>query len=199
MGRAAQLAWKLLLGGAGAVACATVGEGRAQTSHAATQVSRDASLEAPHDAAAVDAQGPEDAVPDNPADAGAADAGPAARTRNLVPIYSATVPVITLKVFFAPHSTTITETGKSVLDAVAVTMKHKPFRIDVEGHASKDEGRAANRLARTRAEKVRDWLVKLGVAKERMTVSSHGYEQPISSEDKGNRCVRFIITAGATQ
>ena len=77
----------------------------------------------------------------------------------------------------------------------------KSTKIMVEGHA---DSRGTNEynlaLGERRADAVRDYLVSLGLANERITIVSKGEEQPACSEEteacwQQNRRGHFIITA----
>jgi len=77
----------------------------------------------------------------------------------------------------------------------------KSTKIMVEGHA---DSRGTNEynlaLGERRADAVRDYLVSLGLANDRITIVSKGEEQPACSEEteacwQQNRRGRFIVTA----
>lgn len=190
LGRAAQLAWKLVLGGAGAIACGASQEAPHASPPIATPT-RDGGVDASKPAAVTDA-GP------NVADAAdASDAEPP--RRNLVAIYGDTMIAITQQIHFRPHSTHMAPSADATLEAVAETLKKNPrIRVEIQGHADASEGGAAVWLGAQRARIVRDKLVELGVAKDHLTVKSYGATRPVAPPDAHkpdvNRRVQFVVT-----
>ena len=105
-------------------------------------------------------------------------------------------------VLFGYDSVALNETARALLQ------KHMEFlkrwastKIMVEGHA---DSRGTNEynlaLAENRADAVRDYLVGLGLANDRVTVVSKGEEQPFCKEEaeacwQQNRVGFFIFTA----
>jgi peptidoglycan-associated lipoprotein len=73
-------------------------------------------------------------------------------------------------------------------------------RVQVEGHA---DARGTNEynlaLGERRANAVRDYMVGLGIAADRITIVSRGEESPVCTEDteachQNNRRGRFVVT-----
>ncbi|HEX6976306.1 MAG TPA: OmpA family protein [Vicinamibacterales bacterium] len=105
-------------------------------------------------------------------------------------------------VFFAYDSQTLSDEGRAALQKNLDWMKRwTSTKVMVEGHA---DNRGTNEynlaLGERRAAAVRDYLVSLGLANDRITIVSKGEEQPFCSEDtescwQENRRGHFIITA----
>jgi peptidoglycan-associated lipoprotein len=104
-------------------------------------------------------------------------------------------------VFFAYDSIEIAEPQRASLQKNAAFMKQRQsVRILIEGHA---DSRGTNEynlaLGERRADAVRDYMVSLGVAAERITIVSKGEEQPFCREEtetcwQENRRGHFIVT-----
>ena len=101
------------------------------------------------------------------------------------------------------------ETGKAtikpksypLLDEIAQTFKENPdYIIEVQGHTDNTGNEDANlKLSQNRADAVLEYLVKRGVAKERMSAFGFGQERPIADNKtkagrQKNRRVEFKIT-----
>ncbi len=105
-------------------------------------------------------------------------------------------------VFFAYDSVELSEQSRASLQKNAEFMKRRATaRILIEGHA---DSRGTNEynlaLGERRADAVRDYMVSLGVADERVTIVSKGEEQPFCREEtegcwQQNRRGHFIVTA----
>jgi peptidoglycan-associated lipoprotein len=105
-------------------------------------------------------------------------------------------------VFFGLDATDLAEEARAILQKNSVWLKRWPStRVVVEGHA---DNRGTNEynlaLGERRADAVRDYLVGLGIATDRVNVVSKGEEQPFCSEEtescwQQNRRGHFIITA----
>jgi peptidoglycan-associated lipoprotein len=105
-------------------------------------------------------------------------------------------------VFFAFDSTVIDDKGRGALQTNAEFLKRRPStRILIEGHA---DNRGTNEynlaLGERRAQAVRDYLVGLGIAADRIQMVTKGEEQPFCHEDteacwQQNRRGHFIFTA----
>jgi OOP family OmpA-OmpF porin len=100
------------------------------------------------------------------------------------------------------HNSTELETDSFVLlDEVATVLNQNPelVRVEIQGHTDNRGVPAANRaLSQARADAVRDYLVKAGVAAERITARGYGDSRPLvpNLTDKNrarNRRVEFII------
>lgn len=105
-------------------------------------------------------------------------------------------------VFFSYDQVELTEPSRASLQKNMAFLKRWPStRIMVEGHA---DSRGTNEynlaLAERRAASVRDYLVSLGLASDRVTMVSKGEEQPFCREEteacwQQNRVGHFIFTA----
>ena len=103
---------------------------------------------------------------------------------------------------FGYDSTDLTAEARGLLQKDVEWMKKwTTTKVMVEGHA---DSRGTNEynlaLGERRADAVRDYLVSLGVAENRITIVSKGEEQPFCSEETAacwqqNRRGHFIITA----
>jgi peptidoglycan-associated lipoprotein len=105
-------------------------------------------------------------------------------------------------VLFAYDSVDLNETARTLLQKHMEFLKRWPTtKIVIEGHA---DSRGTNEynlaLGENRADAVRDYLVGLGLANDRVTVVSKGEEQPFCREEtescwQQNRVGFFIFTA----
>lgn len=105
-------------------------------------------------------------------------------------------------VLFGYDSVELNETARALLQKHMEFLKRWPTtKIVVEGHG---DSRGTNEynlaLGENRADAVRDYLVGLGLANDRVTVVSKGEEQPFCSEEteacwQQNRVGYFIFTA----
>jgi peptidoglycan-associated lipoprotein len=105
-------------------------------------------------------------------------------------------------VFFSLDSTDLGEEARGLLQKNVEWMKKwTTTKVMVEGHA---DSRGTNEynlaLGERRADAVRDYLVSLGLAADRLTIVSKGEEQPSCSEEteacwQQNRRGHFVITA----
>jgi peptidoglycan-associated lipoprotein len=104
--------------------------------------------------------------------------------------------------YFAYDASDLTEEARGILQRDVEWMKKwTSTKVMVEGHA---DSRGTNEynlaLGERRADTVRDYLVSLGVATDRITIVSKGEEQPVCSDEsegcwQQNRRGHFIITA----
>jgi peptidoglycan-associated lipoprotein len=107
-------------------------------------------------------------------------------------------------VFFAYDSIELSDEARGTLQKnVEFLKKWSAMKVMVEGHA---DSRGTNEynlaLAERRSAVVRDYVMGLSVAKERITTVSKGEEQPFCREEseacwQQNRRGHFIFTAGA--
>jgi peptidoglycan-associated lipoprotein len=105
-------------------------------------------------------------------------------------------------VYFDYDSVVIKDEGKAAIQKNAEFLKGRStVKVLIEGHA---DSRGTNEynlaLAERRADAVRDYLVSLGVANDRVTIVSKGEEQPFCKEETDacwakNRVGFFIATA----
>ena len=105
-------------------------------------------------------------------------------------------------VYFGYNSSTLSSTTRDLLDANATYLQSNPtVDVQVEGHADERGGVQYNlALGEKRARNVKDYLVSMGVAKNRITTISYGKERPVSFGHDGsswdkNRRGNFVITA----
>jgi peptidoglycan-associated lipoprotein len=105
-------------------------------------------------------------------------------------------------VFFDLDKSDIREDGKSALQKDADWMKKwTSTQTSVEGHCDARGSSEYNlSLGSRRANAVKDYLVSLGIAANRVTIVSKGKEQPFCSEEsescwQQNRRGHFVITA----
>lgn len=85
------------------------------------------------------------------------------------------------RVFFAPNSAELSDTGRVTLDGQAAWLKRfPPYRIVIEGHADEPGSAAANLdLGRRRAAAVEAYLVRRGVGAARLKTVSFGNTRPV--------------------
>jgi uncharacterized repeat protein (TIGR01451 family)/MYXO-CTERM domain-containing protein len=101
---------------------------------------------------------------------------------------------------FATRSTAINKRSFRVLDAAALVLKnHKEMRIEIEGHTDDRGSDAFNqKLSEGRANAVKTYFIKKGVAAARLSAKGYGEAQPIGENatpaGRGkNRRVEFVI------
>jgi len=104
-------------------------------------------------------------------------------------------------VFFDTNRATIKPMSFALLNDVAQAMKDNPkIKVEVQGHTDSQGNDAFNlKLSQRRAESVRTYLVKKGVAKDRMLPKGYGENVPIADNRTAdgraqNRRVEFVIT-----
>lgn len=105
------------------------------------------------------------------------------------------------KVYFDTSKTTIKPTSFGLLDEVAQVLVANPQvkKVLIEGHTDNTGAAAFNtKLSQGRAEAVREYLVKKGVAADRLAAKGYGPTRPIGDNKtaKGreeNRRVEFMI------
>jgi peptidoglycan-associated lipoprotein len=104
--------------------------------------------------------------------------------------------------FFGLDSTELNDAARTALQKNVEWMKRwATTKVMVEGHA---DSRGTNEynlaLGERRADAVRDYIVSLGLANDRLTIVSKGEEQPFCSDEneacwQQNRRGHFTITA----
>jgi len=106
-------------------------------------------------------------------------------------------------VFFEYQKDEIRDEGRAILQRDAQWLQKWPqTRISIDGHCD-ERGTAEYNLAlgSRRAEKVRDYLVTLGIPSARLSVKSYGREAPFCTDNNGETCWsqnrrdHFVITA----
>lgn len=104
---------------------------------------------------------------------------------------------------FYPNSARFDETGTVLLDrAYAILAKNERLRVEIAGHTSAEGSAKANMaLSLARAEAVRDYLIKRGIAPERLRAQGYGADQPQGDNETvdgriKNRRIEFRILKG---
>lgn len=105
-------------------------------------------------------------------------------------------------VYFDTNKATIKPVSFSLLNEVAQALKDNPkIKVEVGGHTDSQANDAFNlKLSQRRAESVRTYLIKQGIASDRMSAKGYGEEVPIADNRTAtgraeNRRVEFVITA----
>ncbi|MBD67002.1 MAG: peptidoglycan-associated lipoprotein [Halobacteriovoraceae bacterium] len=105
-------------------------------------------------------------------------------------------------IYFDFNSSALTSAAKATLSENAEYLKmNEAVTIEVEGHADERGGVQYNlALGEKRANRVKDYLVGLGVASDRITTVSYGKDRPVAyGHDEEawskNRRANFVITA----
>ena len=109
------------------------------------------------------------------------------------------------KVYFETNKADLKTTSFELLDAVATVMRAHPevLKIEVQGHSDERGDADYNReLSDRRAATVRTYLVKQGVAPDRLVSKGYGESRPVVSKSNEaawskNRRVEFVILARA--
>lgn len=105
------------------------------------------------------------------------------------------------RVYFDTAKTTIKPASFGLLDEIAQVLNQNPQvqKVVIEGHTDNRGGEAPNlKLSQGRANAVRNYLVKKGVAPDRLEAKGYGEARPIADNKtaKGrdeNRRVEFVI------
>ena len=104
-------------------------------------------------------------------------------------------------VYFDYNSSALTSAAKATLNENATWMKATDaVTLQVEGHCDERGGVQYNlALGQKRADRVKDYLVSLGVAGDRVTTVSYGKDRPVAyGHDEEawskNRRANFVIT-----
>jgi outer membrane protein OmpA-like peptidoglycan-associated protein len=114
--------------------------------------------------------------------------------------------VILEKVSFDTGKTVVLPKSFALLQQVAGLIKDHPEvqHVSIEGHTDSRGSREANvKLSEGRAEAVRQWLLKQGIAADRMSSKGFGPDRPIEPNDtakgrEANRRVDFVIIGAET-
>lgn len=109
--------------------------------------------------------------------------------------------VIREQIQFKVKSAEIMAESEGLLRQVADVILRNPQieLLEVQGHTDSRGGRDMNmQLSQARAESVRDWLVKAGIAQERLDAKGYGPDHPIrpnsSAQNRAqNRRVQFML------
>lgn len=104
-------------------------------------------------------------------------------------------------VTFLLNKATLTEEGRTTLDAVADTLKQQDnLKVEIAGHTDSIGSESYNTLlSQQRADSVRTYLIGKGIEDRRMTAVGYGELEPVAGNDtdegrKANRRVEFRIT-----
>ncbi len=107
---------------------------------------------------------------------------------------TAAQPDLTEVIFFEFDSSNLSDDGRTALSANAEWLLADPTRtLVIEGHTDEtgtDEYNLA--LGERRARAAQDYLVRMGVAPERVSVVTYGEMKPAGSEDSENRRAVFV-------
>jgi outer membrane protein OmpA-like peptidoglycan-associated protein len=109
---------------------------------------------------------------------------------------------ITLEgILFETGSAKITASSEEVLAKVVKTLTDNPdIKVEIQGHTDDKGKEAANmKLSERRANSVKTYLVKNGIAKDRLTAKGYGQTKPVASNDtpegrEKNRRIEFLRT-----
>jgi outer membrane protein OmpA-like peptidoglycan-associated protein len=115
--------------------------------------------------------------------------------------------VIKRQVHFRKKSAELEPDGLTLLDEVAATLAQNPAlkRVEIQGHTDNRGMPALNRqLSQARAESVREYLLRAGVAADRLSARGYGDTRPLvpnlTDENRArNRRVEFIILERGAQ
>lgn len=108
---------------------------------------------------------------------------------------------ITAHIEFKTGSSKLRHSTVPALDRVADSLKRKPeiTLVEIQGHTDNHGTRRRNfRLSFQRAESVRRYLIRRGVAPHRLACRGYGEEAPVSDNDtpegrRTNRRVVFVV------
>ena len=135
-----------------------------------------------------------------PKDSGLANEDPAKNGCPLAIVKESRIEILE-RIEFQTGKATLTPASDKVLEAVAkVLEQHSEIaKVSVEGHTDNRGPTWLNRrLSKNRAAAVVDWLVKHGIAAERLTSAGFGPDRPLEKNDteagrQTNRRVEFQI------
>lgn len=103
-------------------------------------------------------------------------------------------------IFFDPAKATLKSESFAELDRVTEFFVNNPdIKVEIAGHTDNVGGAASNlKLSQNRAQSVADYIIKKGIAKERIVAKGYGLSKPVASnatkEGKAqNRRVEFTI------
>ena len=103
-------------------------------------------------------------------------------------------------IFFRAGSAELDATSVALLDGIAASAKSCPeLRIEIAGHASAEgAGERNQRLSMERARSVLAYLIKAGVAEERLNAVAYGATRPVAPNDSSanmarNRRIEFVV------
>ena len=104
-------------------------------------------------------------------------------------------------IHFASDSAWLSRETRDVLEHIAPQLKAaEEYVIEVIGHTDDTASAAHNlKLSQTRAQRVADELIRLGIDKNRLVVSGRGESEPIATNrteegKRKNRRIEFKLT-----
>jgi outer membrane protein OmpA-like peptidoglycan-associated protein len=105
------------------------------------------------------------------------------------------------KILFETDSAKILGQSSALLEEIAEVLSKNPNleQVEIQGHTDNTGGRELNqRLSDSRANAVRDWLIKAGINAGRLTAKGYGQDKPLApnvteANRARNRRVQFII------
>jgi len=108
---------------------------------------------------------------------------------------------ITDKIQFEVGKATLKKVSFKVLDHVAKVMTERPGvkKVQIEGHTDSVGDPERNRqLSQARAQSVMEYLIKKGIAADRLVAKGYGPDKPVGPNEtevgrEANRRVEFII------
>ncbi len=102
---------------------------------------------------------------------------------------------------FRAGSAELVPSSLSTLDrTIAGLKKNAKAKVEIEGHTSSEGGEEFNqKLSEDRANSVRDYMIRKGISKDRVTAVGYGYSRPKASNDteegrKQNRRIEVRVT-----
>jgi outer membrane protein OmpA-like peptidoglycan-associated protein len=102
-------------------------------------------------------------------------------------------------ILFDVNKSTIKPESMGALNEIAKLMKaHNDLKFEIDGHTDSDgSGEANMKLSQSRADAVKEQLVKMGIDEDRLTTKGFGESKPIDKNDTAegkanNRRVEFI-------
>jgi len=108
--------------------------------------------------------------------------------------------IVLNNIFFAFNKATLTEESQAELDRVFKLLEETPkLKIEMSGHTDNIGSASYNhKLSEARAKAVVDYLVKKGIAADRLTYKGYGMTQPVASNDtedgrRQNRRTEFKV------
>ncbi|MCB9531588.1 MAG: OmpA family protein [Myxococcales bacterium] len=98
-------------------------------------------------------------------------------------------------IYFGFDSATLDDAARRTLNAHAEQLARNPsWRTQIEGHCDAVGSTEYNlALGEQRARAVRDYLTRMGVSADRLSVVSYGAEMPVSTEYSRNRRAEFRV------
>ncbi|MCR5028884.1 MAG: OmpA family protein [Fibrobacter sp.] len=104
-------------------------------------------------------------------------------------------------VSFKAGSAELVPSTLATLDkTIAGLKKNAKAKVEIEGHTSSEGGEEYNqKLSEDRANSVRDYMIRKGISKDRVTAVGYGYSRPKASNDteegrKQNRRIEVRVT-----